>query len=303
MTMTETTTTQRAYAGGVRFNIGLLSNKFDVVPVRVPNLNKSPIHFICPDEHDEPARVKIQYVCDQGHLHTESELDRAYFGTEKDSTQVVPLDLEDIKMAKCGDLDEKNVDLRVHPREQIESLTAPDESFYRIRPPRDAGENDRKIYALLVAMASDPKLALVGEFRFKDSRKLYYIRPFRGQLSMQSLIHPDDIASVDDIETPVVSKALLTQAAALLKEEATDFDPTAYGFDTAATLAKIVAQREASPEAPAKPAAVAEPSDLLDKLTQSVKAARVAKPSHKARKSTARTRKTPAKQAPARKAG
>jgi non-homologous end joining protein Ku len=292
-------TLQRAVASGVSFNIGLLSSKFDVIPARRENLGKDvETHYVCPEQHDTPARVKVRYLCDQGHTHDENELVTAYFGTEGDSDKIVPLTKDDLADLRCGALDEKNVDLYVHPIAEVEGLTAPDESLYRIRPPKGAGTKQREIYSLLLAMAADPKFALVGELRFRGGRKLYRLRVFRGQLTLQSLIHPHDLAPLDDIDAPDVAKGLTAQAKLLLERSVTPFDPARYGHNSTAALGEILAKREAEPIAAVVPIN-AEASDLMARLEASVKTARkVATPSRTARKSSARSKK----QAPAKRA-
>lgn len=289
---------QTAVATGVHFNIGAMSAQMDVVPGRRPNLGKeTELHFFCPDKHDTPARVSIQYVCADGHVHTESELGRAYFGAEGDTP--VALSDEDVKQLRCGAIEEKQIDLFVHPIADVEAATVPDESFYRIRPPRKAATQQRKLYALLLRMASDTKLALLGELRFRDGRKLYRLRSFRGQLTLQSLVHPHDLAELDEIDVPELDEKLIELADEVLKASETPFDPAAYGFEAKAVLDEIVARRSDAPLAPVVPIN-AEAEDLMAKLQASVaQAKKVASPSRTPRKSTARSKKTPAKAAAA----
>lgn len=294
-----TTTVQRAVASEVSFNIGLMSAQFDIVPARRTNLGKeTETHFICPEPHDPLARVSIEYVCDDGHRHKESELVKAYFGADDDGDKITPVTDEDLKLLRCGSLEEKNLDLHVHPVAQVESTMIPDESAYRVRPPRKAGAKQRELYSLLLLMASDPKYALLGELRFRDGRKLYRLRAFRGQLTLQSLIHPNDLAPVDEIDAPELEKAKVAGAKQLLEASVTDFTADAYGFDYKPILDELIARREDAPVCPVVPIN-AETSDLMATLEASVKKARkkVATPSRTPRKSTARSKKAPAKRA------
>lgn len=275
MTTTKTDTTsetQRAAATGVRLNIGLMSAEFDLAPARVPNLSKrGATSLVCLDG-EKPARVEQYYICSDGHRHREGELGRAYIGTNGDSEKIVPLTPDDVVAIKCGDATDKNIDLTVHPADQVESSTVGDETFYRVRPPKKAGVKQREIYGLLSAMASDETYAIVGRLRLRDSVRLYRLRNFRGQLCLQSLVNPNDLAPNEDIDVPELNESLVAQGKLLVESMATDFDAAEYDRDIEAAMATIVEAREKDPVATgaAPAAAAATKSDIEDLLSASL---------------------------------
>lgn len=299
MTTTEVTA-QKAHAADVKVSLGVSTMPFDLVPVRVPNIGKDTrTVFTCPD-HDTPARVKQFYICDDGHQHTERELGNAFIGTSDDGETLVPLTKEDLETVRNGGMDKIAIDLQVHPAAEVEAATIGDEAAYRVRPPKGAGVRQLQNYGVLLELANDETYAIVGELRLKDSRRLYRLRSHRGQLLLQSLIYPQNVAPVDDFEVPEISEALMAQGRAIIESMATPFNADAYGHDAASAMAKIVAERVAHPVVTDTPAEAPEAaSDLLGALEASVAKTKgkVATPSRTPRKTAARAKRAPAKKA------
>lgn len=290
---TESPAVQRAVATDVNFSIGLLSIGLDVAPVRRPNLTKEfTFPLTCP-EHDRPTPVKEYYQCEDGHLHREGECGRAWFGTDDDADEAVALTKGDIDLIRCGELADKTIELHVHPAADVEAATIGDESAYRCRPAKKAGAAQRKIYSSLLALAGDPQYALLTEFKVRGGRRLYRLRVHRGQLLLQSLIYPSDLAPTEDLDIPTLERKEQAAVTALLKSAVEPFDPMLYGHDQGSALAAVLKAREADPVAASAPTTAAETgSNVLELLEASLKKQKkIATPSRTPRKATPRPRK------------
>lgn len=265
-------TDQRAFASNVAFIVGEASVQLDVVPIRRSgSKQEAALKSVCPGDHDAPTTVQQMYVCADGHQHYPSQLLKAR--AMEDGTLVL-IDKDEAAEIRTGGFPKNQMELSVHPAEEVRAACRPDELGYRIRPGRKAPPIARKLYSTLLVLAATPGVALVGELRLRDSRRMYQLEVWNGQLVLQSLIHPDDLADVDQIALPEFDskqvKALQERAQALVES----FDPERFRFDAKAALDKAAEQMSKDGQvmpAPAPSAGRVDDVDVLALLDATVK--------------------------------
>jgi non-homologous end joining protein Ku len=141
-------------------------------------------------------------------------------GREVDD-HVVVVSQQDYDQATTADLPHKELNLAVSPRDQIVAACRPDETAYRLAP-----NGGGKSYALLVRMvqrAAEAGLVMWGELNLR-SQKPYMLELWNGQLVIQSLCYPDDLAGTDEIELAQYSEREGLMADALVEGLVEDFD-------------------------------------------------------------------------------
>lgn len=290
---------QRTYSAGVELSLGMASLRVDLAPIRRTGHSEvGELKFACPEAtHKVPTRVEQQYRCSDGHIHQEHELGRMRI---VDDETVVAVDPTEVVAVRCGTIEKRSMTLAVHPAAEVEAATVADTTAYRCRLPKGPSAAQRELYAVLLTLAADKTKAIVGTLRIRDSRALYRVVVHRGQLTVVSLVPPEDLEPVDEIDVPKPAAKNLATARKLVDELLEPFDSKAYFHDVEAAMAKLVAGKKHNVAVPvAAPAPTAAPTDLMAALEASLK------------KSKAKTRKvakvTPIKKRaarqPARKAG
>lgn len=291
---------QRNYSTDVELSLDTPVGKavltVDLAPIRRPNLDKAgELKFACPNTgHKVPTGVLQLYRCDAGHEHREHELGRMRI---VDDETVVAVTTDEATTVRCGPIEKGVMTLSVHPAAEVEATTTADAAAYRCRLGKKASANQAESYALMVALASDPKTAIVGSLRIRDARNFYRVTVHRGQLTLVSLVLPQDLEPADEFALPTIDAKKLKVAKTAFEQMVKPFDADAFYHDVASAMDKLVSTKK--PNAPALVAVASAPTesnDILSAMEAMLKASKVTKP-RTPRKTTAakRSARTPAK--------
>lgn len=291
--------TQRNYSTDCELSletpVGKATLIVDLAPIRRPNLDKAgELKFACPHaDHKTPVGVTQIYRCVDGeHEHREHELGRMRI---VDEAKVVPVDGDEATAVRCGPIEKGVMTLSVHPAVDVEANTTADASAYRCRLGKKASANQAESYALMVALASDPKTAIVGTLRIRDSRNFFRVTVHRNQLTLVSLVLPQDLEPADEFELPTIEAKKLKVAQQAMTQMLKPFDPDAFYHDVATAMSELVATK--TPNAPVLvPAASAptEGNDMLAAMEAMLAAKKVVKPRTPRKTTTAKRTRTPA---------
>lgn len=266
------TARQRSFASDVGFSIGVMTVQLDVVSQGVPNAKAATAFSLaCPIDH---GGVRQHYACDNGHIRE----DGSPF-TEADLARVRVIDGERYPVTKdqiaevttSGTVG--SVEFRIHPAHQVDAATRHGGAGYRLRPPRKSSAQVAEVYAVLLHLARRSDLAIVGELAMgRTGSKLYRLSHFDGQLMLDELIRPDELAPVDDIDVAARDE-LLAMADKLADTLVADFDPSDYrntAKERAVALDERLRSGEAATQPTATPAPAAASSDLMAALEASL---------------------------------
>ena len=187
---------QRSYVAGVHVVLGMTDVVVDVVSVRKPGV-KVQFRQICPS-CEEPTRPGQRYLCPSCEgLFEPRDLDRA---KEEDGLLFRFSDEEIAEVKAAAEPDEdtlKKLVLNVCPLDELHAATRPGDNAYRLRLPQDAKQ--QAFYNVLGHAAGSTKYGLYGLLRLKedDTPQAYRLDVWNGQIVLQSLIRPQDLAEVD----------------------------------------------------------------------------------------------------------
>lgn len=187
-------TAQRTFASGITFKYGLLSAVFDVAPVRVPEKRRVSVCPVCEGLH------KLNQVmhCPINPEH-QFDLAKAARAIEVEGALV---SLPEDDLAALGDdgMPVGELSLVVCPAAELEAATRPGESQYRVRLNKKVRSGEQ--YALFLALVSDPEVAYYGEVKLNNrvTPMPFRLGVWQGQLVITSLVRPEALAAVDEIE-------------------------------------------------------------------------------------------------------
>lgn len=280
----------RATAAGVTIQLGpMFTMQVDLASQRESDKKDSSFPYACPDHGATVVRCNQVYQCQdekKPHIHPESELLRA---RESDDGKLVHATKDEIAEIRTGALEKGVLELRVHPADEVAGTLRNDGLAYRARPPK---KGSRKPYAVLKALAERDDIALVGWLRLKDSRRLYRVEVWNGQLMLQSLIDVADMRGCDQIALPELAADEVERIGSVIAAGVEPFEPEEYLFDKAAAVAEFVAARADDPDAVPVPVAAAvsaaEDADIISMLEASLAGAKKKAPKKaRAKKATA----------------
>lgn len=267
--------------------LGIINATADLVPVRRSSKADDFI-TLCPD-CTEPHQLGTRYVCEvEGHgPYARNEV---RVGKQLPDKRVVRVTDDEVAGAKGITIDKGAISLAAYNAKGVEAFTRPGEAAFRLRPKKAS-----EVYDLLREIAADRNIALVGELATGDTtQKLYRVELWNGQLVLQELLRPDDVAPADEISHATTGNPrALELARELLQTSVQDFDPVAHRNLTRERLEALTAAKANDPDAtvPVTPAAapVVPATDLVALLEASLADK---KPKAKAKRAPAkRTRK------------
>lgn len=178
---------------GVTMSLGLMSATFDLATIRKPNAGTatSGNKEVC-GTCETPTPVKKQAVCEHGHVGPPRK-------ARPVGDQLVFVTKEEIQQVKDAGSPEKLLELHVCPAAELEAATRPDAAQYRVRLPKAKG-SDPRFYALFLRLAASPGLALYGIARLSGTStpRPYRLQVWNGQLILQGLIPPHEVAAMDE---------------------------------------------------------------------------------------------------------
>lgn len=268
---------QRSVVSDLSLTLGLLSFKVDAYSTKIAEAKASGgFKMICMG-CETPTKLDQGYSCANGHgPYVTGEITRRARVLDDDTLDEVSA--ADIAAAKTSETEKKVFAISVFPAEQVDAATLPGDLSYRLKPAKKSNVAERKLYAMFLSLVADTTKALIGEFQVKDGpSKLGRLTIFRGQLCLQSLIRPDDIAPSDDmdgLEQPTEAEANMGRM--LVDGVTEEFDPSTYNNIVRARLEAITGI-DADPNAPiVEIAPKVEGGDLLAILEASIAAKQVA---------------------------
>jgi len=202
---------QNAKANNFKLHFGAITVPLDVVVVRrTGSKQETGLKSVCPTCFKSvEGGQRMHCPSDDSHGPFKStELRKA----RKTPEGLVVLTDEEVKAIKdAGKSEVGSLELQVADRAELEFLTHPDDDAYRLRLPskNNAGKPlkeeeiaaAKKVYDQLLILAQHPTLTLygVGQIGGGNSTSGYKLTVFKGQLELQSLVRPQDVADADDI--------------------------------------------------------------------------------------------------------
>lgn len=270
---------QRSAASDVTFNFGLLSFKANLYPTKVSSANKgTEFHMACQDCADVTP-VDQGYSCPNGHGPFKAgELERRYHvdanGDKIEATK------EEIAAAKSNGDDSKEIVLTVAPAAEVDTATLPGNNVYRVavtskKPAKSDIQSLALLTTLVQAAAEDPAgaKAFVGEITLRGIPQLARLSTFRGELTLQLLVRPSEIADFDETSVQL-DAALLNQGMELVNALSAPFDAEAHNDKVKERVAALIASKTPATGGGSAPAATGGGSapapsvDLGDVLSQ-----------------------------------
>lgn len=282
--------TPRAVVSGIQFTIGFVNMPVDLFSTTLTATKKAAsFSLICPD-CPEPTKPQQYYICEHSHgkdgklvkdggePYQNGDITRRAKEIDK---KLIEVTLEEMEAVKETDVEDKTFALSVFDAADVEAATIPDSLSYKVVPAKDASPAVYKMYHLFMGLASDPTKALLGEISVKKgSAKLARLVVFRGQLLVQTLSRPDDLAPADFIETIELSDKEKAQADLLVSSMVEPFDAEVYANKVRARAEALIEAKLNDPDAViahAAPAAKAPASmDDLEALLAASIAAKTA---------------------------
>lgn len=263
------TVRQRAYASDVSVSFFAVMNILaDLVPAKVSGAVSFKV--ICPD-CDEAHSLAQRYICTLDSDHTDGLDDTlpgyasgtAARGKEVNG-QMVRVETEEIEGIKGAELPQNDLQVFVYPAEDVERLTRPNGTAYRLRP-----KGTLPIYKMLVDLVADRSKAFIGEMNVRGSDKLFRVESWNGVLVVTELARPSEVVDAEHIDASYDGK-LLSMATQLADVQTEAFDPEKFANKVkaraAAWEAKKVAEGLAPDAKPAKPKKVKEATAQVDLL-------------------------------------
>ena len=203
-----TTEKRRAVASNVVLNIGtsLVNLQVDLLSARPSD--KTGFSSLCPSCED-PHAVSERYICSEQAGHgpfTRSQLKK---GREIDKVLYSVTDKDEELVKETTITKDEPVRVRIFDAAAVAASTRPTGVSYLLRP---LGKTLAS-YAAFAEFVADPKMAFLAEVMVRGSQKLYRLESWNGQLVLQELIRPNELA----VAEPVVEK-VSKDAKAMLKQ-------------------------------------------------------------------------------------
>jgi len=248
-------TTQRSFASGITFSLGLLSAQFDVAPIRLPEKRRV---SVCPECEGNIKLTQVMH-CPNGHQMDLAsaaravEVDGELIGLSEDDV----LDLREDEGVQTGLLA-----LEVCPRAELEVATRPGESQYRVRLNKKARSGEQ--YALFLRLATHPDLALYGVVKLNGrvTPTPFRLGVWQGQLVLTSLIRPSNLAEIDQIDADC-SDELLALGEQYMAAVAQPFDAESLTDGRKVRLDALLKGKTAAPAIVVTPAVTRSLEELL----------------------------------------
>lgn len=264
-------TAQKSIASGIRGTmLGLVSFSFDAVPVGRPNAKKDE-SFKLLSPAFEP--VSQRYINEAGDLFEQRDLVK---GRLTDDDKWVAVTPEEVAAAKVGTLEANEITFTVHNAAEVAAATRPGEKAYRLRPSRNSKKNitdaDANLYATIRELVdAQSGLVFIGALRLRDTRKVYRLEVWDGQLVLAELTCDEDLAERDVI-TGTVDEAMADQLGELAGLSVSPWDSSVHRWDVAAAVDELVAAKAGSPYIQKVPVAPVKDDDLMKVLAAAIAA-------------------------------
>lgn len=190
--------------------------------------------LLCP-EHGEPVKPSQRYICPENENHGPYEQNQLLHGREIEKTLFFVSD-EDYKASKEPEIVDQPIKVHVVPSEQLWASTRPTGSSYLMRPQMGS----ETLYAALERTLSlDPSRSLVCKISIKKClEKLFQLQSWNGQLVLQELCHPNELAPALSVSAEVTD-AQVEMVGKLLKTKEEKFDAHEFrhlGFERIAAI-------------------------------------------------------------------
>jgi non-homologous end joining protein Ku len=230
-------TARRAVASNITFTIAGSFVQLQADLLSAKPTDKTDFTSLCPD-CTEPTAVSERYICKHEDAHGPYSRNELRKGREIDKMlyRAEDADIEAIKATTITK--DEAVAVRVFPSAEVTNHVRPTGSSYLLRPLGKA----QLAYAALTQFVGDPKLAFLCEVLVRGSQKLYRIEAWNGQLVLQELIRPNELAETETIVAPVTKEmtAMLKQIIVNGTEKA--FDPQQFRALTPERVAELDAR-------------------------------------------------------------
>lgn len=232
--------TERSYQSGVTLSIGMLSCIGNLYTLKTDNDEK--VKSVCPT-CDEPHQFMSQrMICNEDGAHGPFEYADCHWGQMDGDKSITKVDKAEIEEARKSKLPEKELELRVYRRDDVERHTFPTGNSYAFRP-----DGSSKLYGVLVdVLNARPDLCFVAMANLKNRDHIVMVDVELGnQLVVRDMIWPEDMKPQPHIEYEYPDN-FKAQAVMLLDASLEDFVPADYTKAARERLATVIAEARAA---------------------------------------------------------
>lgn len=227
------------------------------------------VKSVCPTCTSPTEFLGQRLICKQDKDHGPFERADVLWGQLDGDKKIVKVDKAKIDAARASQRPEKEMELRVHRRDDVRAATFPSGNSYVFRP-----EGSSKLYGILVDVLKErPDLCLVSctNIRNKDHVVMVDLA-LNDQLVVRDMIWPEDMTEQPTIEYdyPANMKA---QATMLLDASVEDFVLADYKKEARERVVATIEEARGVPATSKKPSAKKAVKSDDDSLAQALEAA------------------------------
>ena len=168
------------------------------------------------------------------------------------SIQMRKVDRDAVKEARASVLPDKELELQVHNRAEVEAATFPKGNAYVFVP-----KGKSVLPPILLELLKKRRdLCLIAKTNLRKADHLVMVDvELNDQLVIREMMWPEDMKHFPQVETEKIDKKNLTMAETLLEASVEPFDPKEYAKDSRARVAEIVDAAAGGATSPTKKAA------------------------------------------------
>jgi len=232
------------------------------------------LRSVCPECPQPDSFLNQKLHCQQGHgPFVQGDV---RWGKQTGDGTIVTVDKATLDEARQSVLPEKELELQVHNREEVEKHTFPSGNSYLFRPEGRGAI----LYGILVDLLEQRRdLCLVAKTNLRNRDHIVMVdSALNGQLIVRFMIWPEDMKTFEESDR-VYDQKQFNQALQLLEVSLEPFDPGEYRKDSRARIAQVV--DDATGKTPVKRKTAKKPTDG-DALTLALEAALDSKKKRKA---------------------
>lgn len=265
-------TKARSVVGDVNLSFfGIINLTVDLFATK--DTVKSDFSLACPD-CTEPTKLSQKYVCPTDAAHGPFTTGDAARVKEIDGA-LYHVSPDEIEALKTPTLPPKDAVVDVFPAAQVERMTRPTGTSYRVGP-KVVGQ--MPIYSMVRDLVADQEYAYVLELTARGQQKMYRVESWDGHVVLQELCRPEEVRHADPVTATYDGKVLQT-ATTLAAAQATDFDPEAFRSAVRTRITAFEAEKKAGGGGAVVPAKAVPTANTSDALLAALEAAVAAKAS------------------------
>ena len=242
----------KVHIADVSLTIGMLSALGGIYTIPKANAGaEEAVKLVCPDCEEPHEFPSQKYVCNDDETHGPFAQGEMAVGRKVDD-KIVKVDRDAVKEARASVLPDKELELQVHNRAEVEAATFPKGNAYVFVP-----KGKSVLPPILLELLKKRRdLCLIAKTNLRKADHLVMVDvELNDQLVIREMMWPEDMKHFPQVETEKIDKKNLTMAETLLEASVEPFDPKEYAKDSRARVAEIVDAAAGGATSPTKKAA------------------------------------------------